>query len=103
MSAATDQAAERDEYLAIYAQRAPLVFHNAHGEVIIPTGQTPTWVEATATGSTISTVDHGIVVRIDVTEPPAAVWAAFVAALVPPSPPSSVAPYRPRPPRQPRD
>lgn len=94
MSDATDHIEDNEAALALYFSRPPMLFHNEHGEVILPVGSAPTWVEATPTGSVFIIVMGGMEVRIAVTESPAAVWAAFVAALVPPEPPSAVKPFR---------
>jgi hypothetical protein len=96
MSEATDEIADRDEYLAAYARRPPMVFRNVHGQVFLPAGQMPTSVLATATGSQILIMDRGVEIRIDVIESTAEAWAIFVAALVPPEPPSEVKPFRSR-------
>lgn len=94
---------DREEFMADTLAKPPVTLHNAHGEVILTSGQLPAFVEATATGSRIAFPTDGYTILVDVTESPAEVFAAFRGAMVPPAPPSGVVPLRVRNPRAPKE
>lgn len=56
---------------------APVVLHNAHGEVLFLAGQVPTMVEAVPGGSQIHILIPGAGLDVAVNESPREVFAAF--------------------------